>query len=135
MSTSASARAICLVRHARVASTDTWGHTPTVRIYYGDVRLMVRPRDAAVYVDGYYAGVVDDFDGVFQRLTLGSRTAPDPNSTRRDWNRSTTTSTVDPLRPSRFAATSIPTKGTEQTAHPIVDAPAVAGSGANIARS
>lgn len=40
------------------------------RIYYGDVRLQVRPRDAAVYVDGYYAGVVDDFDGVFQRLTL-----------------------------------------------------------------
>lgn len=41
-----------------------------VRIAYGDVRLMVRPRDAAVYVDGYYAGVVNDFDGVFQRLTL-----------------------------------------------------------------
>ena len=40
------------------------------RVYYGDVRLMVQPRDAAVYVDGYYAGVVDDFDGVFQRLTL-----------------------------------------------------------------
>ena len=40
------------------------------RIYYGDVRLQVRPRNAAVYVDGYYAGVVDDFDGVFQRLTL-----------------------------------------------------------------
>jgi hypothetical protein len=41
-----------------------------VRRYYGDVRLEVRPRDAAVYVDGYYAGIVDDFDGVFQRLTL-----------------------------------------------------------------
>jgi hypothetical protein len=41
-----------------------------VRRYYGDVRLEIRPRDAAVYVDGYYAGVVDDFDGVFQRLTL-----------------------------------------------------------------
>ncbi len=38
--------------------------------YYGDVRLQVKPRDAAVYVDGYYAGVVDNFDGVFQRLTL-----------------------------------------------------------------
>ena len=38
--------------------------------YYGDVRLQIRPRGAAVYVDGYYAGVVDDFDGVFQRLTL-----------------------------------------------------------------
>ncbi|MBS1818191.1 MAG: PEGA domain-containing protein [Acidobacteria bacterium] len=40
------------------------------RIYYGDVRLLVQPRDAAVYVDGYYAGIVDNFDGVFQRLTL-----------------------------------------------------------------
>ena len=40
------------------------------RRYYGDVRLQVRPRDAAVYVDGYYAGIVDNFDGVFQRLTL-----------------------------------------------------------------
>ncbi len=39
-------------------------------IYYGDLRLQVRPRHAAVYVDGYYAGIVDDFDGVFQRLTL-----------------------------------------------------------------
>jgi hypothetical protein len=38
--------------------------------YYGDLRLKVRPRDAAVYVDGYYAGIVDDFDGFFQRLTL-----------------------------------------------------------------
>jgi hypothetical protein len=40
------------------------------RIYYGDVRLQVSPRDASVFVDGYYAGIVDDFDGVFQRLTL-----------------------------------------------------------------
>lgn len=40
------------------------------RVYFGDVRLQVRPRNAAVYVDGYYAGIVDNFDGVFQRLTL-----------------------------------------------------------------
>jgi hypothetical protein len=32
------------------------------------VRLLVTPKEAEVYVDGYYAGVVDDFDGVFQRL-------------------------------------------------------------------
>ena len=38
--------------------------------YYGDVRLLVKPRDAEVYVDGYYAGIVDSFDGFFQRLTL-----------------------------------------------------------------
>jgi hypothetical protein len=36
----------------------------------GELRLQVRPRDAEVYVDGYYAGVVDDFDGVFQSLRL-----------------------------------------------------------------
>lgn len=41
-----------------------------VRRYYGEVRLQVRPRHAQVYVDGYYAGIVDNFDGVFQRLTL-----------------------------------------------------------------
>ena len=32
------------------------------------VRLEVKPKQAEVYVDGYYAGIVDDFDGVFQRL-------------------------------------------------------------------
>lgn len=36
----------------------------------GAMRLVVKPRDAQVYVDGYYAGVVDDFDGIFQRLHL-----------------------------------------------------------------
>ncbi|HUP38539.1 MAG TPA: PEGA domain-containing protein [Vicinamibacterales bacterium] len=34
------------------------------------LRLQVMPRDAAVFVDGYAAGVVDDYDGVFQRLRL-----------------------------------------------------------------
>jgi hypothetical protein len=38
----------------------------------GTLRLKVKPRDAEVYVDGYYAGVVDDFDGIFQRLHLDS---------------------------------------------------------------
>ena len=32
------------------------------------MRIEVTPRDAEVYVDGYYAGTVDDFDGTFQRL-------------------------------------------------------------------
>ena len=32
------------------------------------LRLQVTPRVTEVYVDGYYAGTVDDFDGVFQRL-------------------------------------------------------------------
>ena len=42
--------------------------------YYGpswaSARLEVKPRNAQVYVDGYYVGVVDQFDGVFQRLDL-----------------------------------------------------------------
>jgi hypothetical protein len=32
------------------------------------VRVLVDPSDTRVYVDGYYAGVADDFDGLFQRL-------------------------------------------------------------------
>ena len=34
------------------------------------VKLEVKPKEAEVYVDGYYAGIVDDFDGVFQRLRV-----------------------------------------------------------------
>jgi hypothetical protein len=33
-----------------------------------DLRLVVTPRQAMVYIDGYLAGTVDEFDGVFQRL-------------------------------------------------------------------
>ena len=35
-----------------------------------EVRVEAKPREAAVYVDGFYAGIVDDFDGFFQRLPL-----------------------------------------------------------------
>lgn len=35
-------------------------------------RIEVTPRDAQVFVDGYYVGSVDDFDGVFQRLHVRS---------------------------------------------------------------
>ena len=38
----------------------------------GKLRLKIRPREAEVYVDGYYVGQVDDFDGIFQRLHLDS---------------------------------------------------------------
>jgi hypothetical protein len=34
------------------------------------VRMSVTPDEAAVYVDGFYAGLVDDFDGVFEGLPL-----------------------------------------------------------------
>jgi hypothetical protein len=36
----------------------------------GELRLEIKQRNAQVYVDGYYAGIVDDFDGAFQSLTL-----------------------------------------------------------------
>ena len=44
--------------------------------YYGysgnwaSARLEIKPRDAQVYVDGYLVGMVDQFDGAFQRLDL-----------------------------------------------------------------
>jgi hypothetical protein len=41
----------------------------------GSLRLKVKPEGASVYVDGFSAGVVDDFDGAFQRLKL----APGPH--------------------------------------------------------
>ena len=37
---------------------------------YGALRIADAPPDAQVFVDGYYAGVVDDYDGVFQHLNL-----------------------------------------------------------------
>lgn len=41
---------------------------PYVSQSTADVRVQVTPKQAAVYVDGYYAGVAGDFDGVFKRL-------------------------------------------------------------------
>jgi hypothetical protein len=38
----------------------------------GGLRLKIEPRNAQVFVDGYYAGIVDDFDGRFQKLTLAA---------------------------------------------------------------
>jgi len=62
-------------RYGSAYSGRVYGYRRSVPTYgsyvaYGDLRLKVSPRHAAVYVDGYYAGVVDDFDGFFQRLTL-----------------------------------------------------------------
>jgi hypothetical protein len=57
-----------------------WYQYPYPPPYYGayydydeaSARLEVTPRDAQVFVDGYYVGSVDDFDGVFQRLHVRS---------------------------------------------------------------
>jgi hypothetical protein len=37
---------------------------------YASARIQVTPKDAEVYLDGYYVGQVDDFDGIFQRLDV-----------------------------------------------------------------
>ena len=34
------------------------------------LRIEVKPKEAEVFVDGFYAGIVDDFDGTFQRLNV-----------------------------------------------------------------
>jgi hypothetical protein len=38
----------------------------------GNLKLKVKPRTAKVYVDGFYVGLVDEFDGAFQKLALNS---------------------------------------------------------------
>jgi hypothetical protein len=37
---------------------------------YGGLRIQGAPRDAQVFADGYYVGIVDDFDGTFQQADL-----------------------------------------------------------------
>jgi hypothetical protein len=36
----------------------------------GSLRLKIKPREGQVFVDGYFVGEVDSFDGTFQKLTL-----------------------------------------------------------------
>lgn len=38
----------------------------------GNLKLRVKPRAAKVYVDGYFVGFVDQFDGAFQKLALNT---------------------------------------------------------------
>lgn len=50
-----------------------YGQYPRSRYYSGNwssARLEVKPRDAQVYLDGYFVGIVDQFDGIFQRLDV-----------------------------------------------------------------
>jgi len=43
---------------------------PAYRYGYGeaDLRFKVNPKDASVYIDGYFAGKVEDYNGTFERL-------------------------------------------------------------------
>ena len=36
----------------------------------GGLRLKIKPREGQVYVDGYFVGDVDSFDGTFQKLNI-----------------------------------------------------------------
>ena len=36
----------------------------------GSLRLKLKPRDAQVFIDGFYVGVVDSYDGAFQKLNV-----------------------------------------------------------------
>jgi PEGA domain len=53
-----------------------YGYTPDYYFhpipgrYYGGVRITGAPREARVFADGYFVGIVDDFDGIFQHLNL-----------------------------------------------------------------
>jgi len=53
-----------------------WGYYPYGHPYWGyydtsgAVRLQIKPKEARVLLDGYYAGIVDDFDGNFERLRM-----------------------------------------------------------------
>ena len=51
-----------------------YGYGPYYGAYYGggfgSLRLQVTPRDTEVFIDGYFAGTADDFDGTFQRLNV-----------------------------------------------------------------
>jgi hypothetical protein len=47
--------------------------TPSAR-ETGSVRLKVKPENASVYVDGEYVGLVDQYDGLFQKLHASSGT-------------------------------------------------------------
>lgn len=44
-----------------------YGH---YRDHLGEARIQVQPREAEVFIDGYFVGVVDDFDGWSQRLRI-----------------------------------------------------------------
>ncbi len=43
---------------------------PVPTVAYGSLRIQGAPSDAQVFADGYYVGIVDDFNGVTQHLNL-----------------------------------------------------------------
>ncbi|MBI2829113.1 MAG: PEGA domain-containing protein [Acidobacteria bacterium] len=57
--------------HSPYAGSGYYGR-PYSSFDIGELRLQVSPRHAQVFVDGYYAGTVNDYDGAFQSLKLES---------------------------------------------------------------
>ncbi len=56
--------------YARAYPLPTYAPYQTYSYGSGAIRTLVKPKRAEVYVDNYYAGIVDDFDGAFQKLYL-----------------------------------------------------------------
>jgi hypothetical protein len=63
------------------AGNDGWYDNPQPQVSggagstdEGSLRLKIKPREAQVFVDGYYVGIVDDFNGVFQKLHVETGT-------------------------------------------------------------
>jgi hypothetical protein len=50
--------------------TPSYYYDPIPGRVYGGVRITEAPRDAQVFADGHFVGIVDDFDGVFQHVNL-----------------------------------------------------------------
>jgi hypothetical protein len=50
--------------------SDGYGYYGNEQSGRGGLKLRVEPTFAEVYVDGYYMGTVDDFDGTFQKMEL-----------------------------------------------------------------
>jgi hypothetical protein len=113
-------------------------------VYYGypdsSLRIKVKPKDASVYVDGYYAGKVEDYDGAFQRLhvppgqheivvyldgfrSLHERLYLTPNSTR------TIDGDLEQLLPGD-PAEPIPQPTTPPPPNPVANRPPMVGRGA-----
>jgi hypothetical protein len=50
--------------------TPSYYYDPIPGRVYGGVRITEAPPDAQVFADGYYVGIVDDFDGAYQHVNL-----------------------------------------------------------------
>ena len=64
-----------LIAWTAPGQAQVYGYPPYPYPYYAvdrgsALRIEATPKEAQVYVDGYYAGIVDDFDGFFQKLRL-----------------------------------------------------------------